>query len=281
MEESSRGFSTLEIEGPGDPLSSTFFGADHGSSSVDESSSYGGGYINVLWQKLVQKIPSSSKTNTTRSTRIAVIRLGVVICLVTIIGGVGYSFSGISNNSRSKGNTPLIVTAPTGSNPTTTPLDQQRQQQNPSVSTSATTTTTTRKDQFHEYMIRYNISKKEDLLQERSPQHLALEFMLAESGENGSEQVEIPNGDPSTSDGYEFVTRYVLLVLYHSTNGKQWTFDLNFHKTRLSDVCLEFTVLQYVSMETEYRGVACDQSSQVITALHLSKFLVVVLLFWR
>ena len=269
MEESSRGFATLEIEGPGDALSSTFFGAEHGNSSVDDGASSGGGFIAVLWQKLEQHIPSSGKTNMTRSTRFAVVRLGVAICLVTIIGGVGYSFSGGSNNSADMDNAPLTDTASAGSNPTTTLLEQQ---QNPSTSTSSTTTTTARKDQFHDYMIRYNVSKEEDLLQEGSPQHLALYFMLQESSRSGSEKMEVPNGDPSAPDGYEFVTRYVLLVLYYSTNGERWTFNLNFHKTKLSDVCLEYSVLQYVTMETEYRGVACDESNQVITALFLSKF---------
>jgi hypothetical protein len=39
----------------------------------------------------------------------------------------------------------------------------------------------------------------------------------------------IPKLPPSENDeSYEFVTRYVMAVLYYATNGKSWQYDMNF-----------------------------------------------------
>ena len=62
---------------------------------------------------------------------------------------------------------------------------------------------------------------------------------------------------------------YVLTVLYYHTGGSRWTFDLNFLKGHTH--CGWYSILQYLDMSTEFRGVACDATTGKIYALFMSK----------
>ena len=71
--------------------------------------------------------------------------------------------------------------------------------------------------------------------------------------------------------GYEFMLRYIMLVLYYSTKGPRWSYDLNFAKENNS-ICSWYFWLTYVDMSTEIRGVECNPETATIVALRLRKF---------
>ena len=124
------------------------------------------------------------------------------------------------------------------------------------------------------YLMDHSISSEVDLSKEGSPQQKALEFMAEADGfvipASDSFVMEIPTSDTSTPEGYAFMTRYIMAVLYHATGGDGWTFDLNFLKP--VGVCAWYSTLQYVDLSTEYRGVACNEETNEIQSIFMSKW---------
>lgn len=115
------------------------------------------------------------------------------------------------------------------------------------------------------YLTEQGISSDADLSTEGSPQQQALDFLAVRDGY----AMDIPTGSKDTPEGYTFMTRYVLATLFYATRGNDWTFDLNFLKPGAT--CSWYSVLQYVDLTTEYRGVACDEEDNQVVALFLSK----------
>lgn len=102
---------------------------------------------------------------------------------------------------------------------------------------------------------------------EGSPQYRALQWMAFEDGL----QLAVPEGDKTTDDGYEFITRFALTVLYYSTNGDNWLFSLDFLQP--FSVCLWYNVILFEGQGTqEFKGVSCDDNNQVVRALLMSKY---------
>jgi hypothetical protein len=115
------------------------------------------------------------------------------------------------------------------------------------------------------YLLAQGISSTADLEVEDSPQSRALEFMAV-----GDEmQLQPPSGEWTTPEGYTFVSRYALATLHYATRGHEWTFDLNFLKP--TPICFWYSVLQYVDLSTELRGVFCDETTGQPVALFFSK----------
>ncbi|CAB9505032.1 serine threonine-protein kinase BRI1-like [Seminavis robusta] len=115
------------------------------------------------------------------------------------------------------------------------------------------------------YLIEQGISSEEDLDTNGSPQMRALVFIAEED----SLELSVPTGGLDTVDGYQFMTRYVLVTLFYATTGQLWTFGLNFLSG--ASVCFWYSVLQYPDLSTELRGVFCDQETEEVRALFLNQ----------
>lgn len=82
-------------------------------------------------------------------------------------------------------------------------------------------------------------------------------------------QLPIPESDVPNSDplAWRLLDRYVVAVLYFSTNGEQWTEDFSFLSEY--DVCRWSTARQnddfFDSNEFEIRGIACNADGRVNT----------------
>jgi hypothetical protein len=98
----------------------------------------------------------------------------------------------------------------------------------------------------------------------RTPQYQAADW-LAHDDEL---VLGIPKLAPNENDeSYEFVTRYVMAVLYYSTNGKSWRYNLSF----LSDkkTCDWYQVF---APPVGQLGVLCNRNSQKIVGFSFSKY---------
>lgn len=105
---------------------------------------------------------------------------------------------------------------------------------------------------------------EEQMSTEGSSHYLALEFMAEKDGLF----LDVPDQKDSP-EGYTFLTRYVLTLMYYTLNGPQWLFNLNF--LRPATVCAWYTVLQYMNGEREFRGVACNPDTMQVESLFLSE----------
>ena len=207
--------------------------------------------------------------------------LFLALVVIGVIVGVAVTVTSNQNKTNTASSTSLQTSAPrptvidqrptddgkdTGTD-VDTPATTQAPAPVPAPTTSPATGTTAeiRTSQIKSYLIQQGISSEADLTTEGSPQQLALEFLAVRDGY----VMDVPVGSKDTPEGYDFMTRYVLSTLYFSTLGSRWTFDLNFMKP--TGVCAWYSVLQYVDMSTEYRGVACDAAENQVASLFLSK----------
>ncbi|CAB9516380.1 serine threonine-protein kinase BRI1-like [Seminavis robusta] len=107
--------------------------------------------------------------------------------------------------------------------------------------------------EYMTYLVVHGVSNAEDFIDDDSPQSRALQFIAVDDGLN----LSVPDGDLDTPEGYEFVTRYALTVLYYSTMGDRWVYTLNF--LRPLSVCYWYSELQYPDESSEFRGVYCER----------------------
>ncbi|CAB9518973.1 serine threonine-protein kinase BRI1-like [Seminavis robusta] len=130
----------------------------------------------------------------------------------------------------------------------------------------ATSVTNTSTDDYKTYLVDHGVSNAEDFLDEEYPQSRALQFIAIDDGLN----LQVPDGDLDTPEGYEFVSRYAFAVLYYATNGpKYWIYQLNFLSP--TSACYWYSIFQYIDTSTELRGVFCDQTSGDPVALFLTQ----------
>lgn len=116
------------------------------------------------------------------------------------------------------------------------------------------------------YLIANGVSSSETLLDEmgRSAQFQAVDWMAHDDGyEIG---IPVDGNDLSSKAGYDFVVRYVMAVLYYTTKGKSWIYDLSF----LSDkpTC-EWS--QVFAPPVGQVGVLCNQITQQMVGLSLGE----------
>ncbi|CAB9517039.1 serine threonine-protein kinase BRI1-like [Seminavis robusta] len=114
-----------------------------------------------------------------------------------------------------------------------------------------------------EYLINQGISSQADLDSVGSPQFNALQLMA----ESGTFRLEIPEGDIDTPEGYEFITRYIMTTIYHSTNGEEWRNQLNF--TKPISVCMWRSLFQFSDQSVRFLGVSCNRTTNQVHGLYL------------
>jgi hypothetical protein len=218
---------------------------------------------------------------------LALVVIGVVIAVAVVV---------TSNQNTSESNSAVYVsnTAPPGLTPVPAPVAGGQMPTAgekptgtdvtvaPIAGTSAPTATTSmssptippseRLGAIKEYLLAQGISSSADLEASNSPQAQALKFMAS-----GDEmQLQPPAGAWTTPEGYTFVSRYALATFFYATRGEEWTFSLNFLKP--TSICFWFSVLQYVDLSTEMRGVFCDEQTEHPVSLFFSKFLLMMMI---
>lgn len=75
-----------------------------------------------------------------------------------------------------------------------------------------------------DYLREHEISDHNLLVQEGTYQNQAVQFMA----HLDPHSMKIPKESPASKEGYVFMQRYVMALMYHQMNGKQWKYNLNF-----------------------------------------------------
>lgn len=161
------------------------------------------------------------------------------------------------NNGKETGTdlTSMPVTAVPAKPPTDAPVSSPVGDTNdPEVRTA----------QIKTYLVNEGIASEADLNTVGTPQQKALNWLAVLDGA----LTQVPVGDKNTPEGYDFMTRYVLTVLFYESMGDRWVYSLNFLQP--FNVCYWFSVLQYPDGSKEFRGVACTENGQV-AALFLTR----------
>lgn len=207
---------------------------------------------------------------------VVMLALCLAVVIIAVIIGVAVAITQqqnskvVSSASQNTNTNPVPspttpVVSPTSATLPTSPSGVAPSPTAPSNPAPAPTTgTQDRTTEIKNYLFSQGISTSGSLNQNGSPQQRALNWLANVDGA----ALAVPGGDKTTPEGYNFVTRYVLAVLYYQTLGDRWVYSLNFLQP--FDLCYWYSVLQYPDGTQEFRGVACAENGQ-IAALFLSK----------
>jgi hypothetical protein len=119
-------------------------------------------------------------------------------------------------------------------------------------------------DEVITFMAQEGISDLTALEQSGTPQNVAATWMA----EQDEADLAVPTNDATEFDRYKYITRYVMAVLYFSTGGGSWEYQIGFMTSK--NVC-DWN-LQFTNGYTFYRkGVVCDDKSGLVYAILLGK----------
>ena len=121
-----------------------------------------------------------------------------------------------------------------------------------------------RKANVQQWLLQNGISAPQALNSTNSPQSKALTWI----SESDLLQLSVPAAGPDTTEGYSFLTRYVMAVLYYATNGANWNFGLLFLSQH--NTCDWFFIF---SPPVGQVGVLCNQATDTIAGISFSKLL--------
>ena len=108
-----------------------------------------------------------------------------------------------------------------------------------------------------EYLGDHDISAYPELIREDSYQNQAAKWMAHE--DEGHRL--IPQGGPNTIEGYKFVQRYIMVLMYYQMGGERWKYDLNFLSE--NDTCEWFAWIVGTT-GSHPMGVRCNQDLMVM-----------------
>ena len=114
---------------------------------------------------------------------------------------------------------------------------------------------------------------EEKMSTEGSPHLQALTFL----SEEDKIALDVP-AEKDTTEGYSFLTRYVLSLLFYTLNGPQWQLGLNFLSA--VPVCAWGTNFRYSDGRREFRGVSCNTETVEIEALYLGEYMLMLFLHY-
>jgi len=81
--------------------------------------------------------------------------------------------------------------------------------------------------------------------------------------------VKVPEEGIDSDQGYQYMSRYVLALLYYATDGPNWQYKFNFMSGQ--DIC-QWTGILYSGSQFYRSGVLCDQVTGEFWALYLGKY---------
>lgn len=117
------------------------------------------------------------------------------------------------------------------------------------------------------YMAQQGVSDLVVLTTSGSPQNRASVWLAEVDGAN----LKVPQSTVLAIEGYKYMTRYILAVLYFATGGEAWDSQVNFMTGR--DVCEWYSV--FFNGESAFRkGVVCEvtSGSRLLVGLGVSKY---------
>ena len=160
--------------------------------------------------------------------------------------------------------------APAPTNPSASPSASPTASPAPSLSpsyssspsfSSAPSQSPGSREAIQNYLVANAISDAAAFSSSASPQSQALDFIAGEAP-------PIPS-DPTSPQAYKFMERYVLSVLYFSTNGDSWHNHYSFNDNSL-DTC-SWNARPITVSPPDFRGVFCNVENGPVEAIRLSK----------
>jgi len=113
------------------------------------------------------------------------------------------------------------------------------------------------------YLGDHDVSDYPDLIREGSFQNKAARWMAQEDSENR----RVPEGSPASKEGYNFIQRYIMALLYYQMGGETWKYDVNFLTGVATCEWFSWVVMPSSSYPM---GVRCN-NNELISALILGK----------
>jgi hypothetical protein len=159
----------------------------------------------------------------------------VLVCAISVGLGVGLT----ADNRREKNSSGSVIN---GNNPSANSKD--------------------RRQGMLDFIVEEGVSVAADFNFSGTPQSRALDFLAFID----VQQYQVPSGGMSTDQGYKFMQRYVMSVMYYSLGGPQWNYDLLFLSEY--DTCDWFFVFQPPVGQV---GVLCNQSTMKVIGVSFSK----------
>lgn len=112
------------------------------------------------------------------------------------------------------------------------------------------------------YMVNAGVSSEISLRTLNTAQNNAAAWISLDDEAN----MAVPSVPITVIEGYKYVTRYVLAVLYFSTGGEQWNFQAGFGT--IANVC-SWNQVKFDGNAFYRQGVLCDSRNGLIFALNL------------
>jgi hypothetical protein len=112
------------------------------------------------------------------------------------------------------------------------------------------------------YVIDNKVTSSSDLSSSTSPQSKALDFLANED----PMQLNAPLTDLTSDEGYTFITRYVMAVVFGALDGKNWEYDLLFKSKH--DTCDWY---DFLPAPVGKVGVLCSKDTKKVYGLSFSK----------
>lgn len=123
---------------------------------------------------------------------------------------------------------------------------------NPAIATNGVSTQNTQNtiDQVKAHIISQGYSSSEDLDETSTPQALAARFMQLDN-------ISVPHETSSKGETFEWMERYVMVVLYYAMNGDSWIFSHSFANRN-------FGTCDWSTNIGSFRlGVTCDKNRRI------------------
>jgi hypothetical protein len=120
-----------------------------------------------------------------------------------------------------------------------------------------------------DYLVATGVSSRESLTAGGSPQSMAANWLANLDGKN----LKLPIGGGSSKEGYKYVSRYVLALLWYGLNGSSWLNHYGFLSS--NDECYwnsPVPISSSVGIDFVPGGAYCDRDSLKVTAIHLGTF---------
>jgi Leucine-rich repeat (LRR) protein len=116
------------------------------------------------------------------------------------------------------------------------------------------------------YLIAEGVSTEFSLKTLDTPQNIAVRWLSNDDEANTA----VPDVPITVAEGYRYITRYVLAVVYFSTGGAQWNFQAGFGT--IADVC-SWNQIKFDGSNFYRQGALCDAKTGLIFALDLGTWI--------
>jgi hypothetical protein len=129
--------------------------------------------------------------------------------------------------------------------------------------------TAARKSDFEEvtaYFIASDVSNEVAIRTKGTPQNAAASWLAL----NDEANMAVPDVPTTTLEGYKYMTRYVLAVLYYAMDGQNWNYQADFGT--VENIC-SWNQVNYDGSDFYRQGVLCDSKTGLIFALDLGTWI--------